>query len=98
MKRDLQLCRDIRGQAGYLDVRRLGTLERPIDVVPLGLTWNGHDFLDNTSDGAIWKSALKKVGGRFASVSLSIVKQLCVAEAQDAVTAFVESSDEYGRD
>lgn len=37
------------------------------------LTWNGHEFLDNARDNAIWKKTLKEIGSKAASVSFKVL-------------------------
>ncbi|MBL9188769.1 MAG: DUF2513 domain-containing protein [Opitutaceae bacterium] len=47
----------------------------PFDVVPLRMTWSGHDFLDAMRDEGIWKMAqdsiLKPIGG----VAFEVLKE-----------------------
>jgi len=41
-------------------------------------TSQGHDFLDAARDATVWKKALAKVGGAFASVAIPVFVDLLV--------------------
>ena len=44
-----------------------------------GLTWNGHDLLDNIRDSGVWEK-VKERAKPLASVSISILAELAKAE------------------
>jgi len=63
-------------EAGYLtaNISRYASSIRP-DIFVTGITWNGHQFLDNIRDDGVWKDT-KKVLSKFTSTSLGIVSNV----------------------
>jgi hypothetical protein len=51
----------------------------------IGLTWQGHDFLDNARNDLIWKRTLQAVAERGGSVSFAIFQSLLIATAKSVV-------------
>ena len=43
---------------------------------PIRLTWNGFEFLQNARNESIWKKAIKTLGDKSISVSVSILSEL----------------------
>ena len=68
----------------------IGYLETPIHAndspVPLffGLSWEGHEFLDNIRDPAIWQTTKAKAS-TLASVSIQILTAIAIAEVKRAL-------------
>ena len=53
-----------------------------IPMVVRGLTWEGHEFVDNIRNKNIWESTKKRVSGLVGSLSLSVVAAVAEAEAK----------------
>ena len=54
----------------------------------LALTWDGHDFLDAIRDDNVWQKTKEKVqadGLNMQSLTLDVVKTLCVSAIQQMV-------------
>lgn len=70
-------------EAGLLNCEPTKTDQgRLYDVLPFRLTWEGHEFLDNTKGGRwdkIWKKVTEK-GGDFA---FDLIKKLATKYAED---------------
>lgn len=48
---------------------------KPTEIIPGNLTFEGHQFLDNIRDDSVWKDT-KKVLSKFSSVSLTFVSSV----------------------
>jgi len=44
-----------------------------VSAIPLGLTWEGHEFVDNAQNEKFWVQAKNKIKGIGGTVSLSIL-------------------------
>ena len=55
---------------------------RIIDVYPFRLTWEGHEFLDNTK-GARWERITKKIKDKGGDFAFELVKKLAEKFAED---------------
>jgi hypothetical protein len=64
---------------GYIEVKHVGTLAKPAQVIVLRLTWRGHDFMDSARDPSVWETAMKKAGGKVTSITLDVAKDLCAS-------------------
>jgi hypothetical protein len=49
------------------------------NVLVSGLTWEGHELLDNIRDSEIWKKTKARAAG-LASISISVLAELAKAE------------------
>jgi hypothetical protein len=54
------------------------TPERVIRVIPFGLTWQGHEFLDASRNETIWKKAIEQVKESGLSLTLGALQTLLV--------------------
>lgn len=57
-----------------------------VSVEPIGLTWKGHEFLDNIRDPAIWretKDGAKKLGGFSIELLGALAKGLVKKKIED---------------
>ncbi|GEO43270.1 hypothetical protein SAE02_74180 [Skermanella aerolata] len=68
-------------QAGFIDFepqRSSSNPDRIYKVYPFGLTWKGHEFLENAKDENLWNKSKEKVlgvtGGLSADVLGSLIK------------------------
>lgn len=74
---------DIMYEAGLLNGEPSKTKEgRIIDVIPFRLTWDGHEFLDNTRGGR-WEKILKKVKEKGGDFTFETVKKLATKFAEE---------------
>lgn len=48
-----------------------------------GLTWEGHEFLDEARSDTVWERAREKAGGTFQTVSLEVLKALLQTTARE---------------
>jgi hypothetical protein len=71
-------------QAGLIEAIDSPVLQDAIRVIPLRLTWSGHEFLDAARSPAMWSAAKKRAGDGFASLPLDVVKALLTKTAKDA--------------
>lgn len=55
----------------------------PINV--RGLTWAGHEFLDNIRNDSVWANTKKRVGDLVGSVSISVIAAVAEAEMKKLV-------------
>jgi hypothetical protein len=58
------------------------------DTLPLsvaGLTWEGHEFLDNIRNDSVWSSTKKRVGDLVGSVSISVIAAVAEAEMKKLI-------------
>lgn len=56
--------------------------ERLYDVLPFRLTWEGHEFLDNTKGGR-WNKIWKKISEKGGDFAFDIVKRLATKYSED---------------
>jgi Hypothetical protein (DUF2513) len=69
-------------EAGLLDAEAVvssTTLTRLIDVLPFGLTWEGHEFLDAMRNDTVAKKVRSRLGGALANVPFTLIKELALA-------------------
>jgi len=52
------------------------TSSRVYKVVPFGLTWQGHEFLDAARDNKVWETTRKKIISAVAEVPFSLLRDL----------------------
>jgi hypothetical protein len=63
-------------EAGYVD----GKIEESFPVPSIkGLTWNGHELIDNIRSQEIWQRTKKRIAG-LSGVALSVVAQIAQSE------------------
>jgi len=53
-----------------------------ICYMPTGLTWKGHEFLDDIRDETVWKKTKESVSSKVSSVSLAIVQEVAKASVK----------------
>jgi hypothetical protein len=74
---------DIMYEAGLLNGEPTRTKEgRIYDVLPFRLTWEGHEFLDNTKGGR-WNKILNKIMEKGGDFTFEMVKKLATKFAED---------------
>ncbi len=53
-----------------------------------GLTWDGHDFLDNSRDSKVWQAAKKAAGGLSLGVFTRVLAEVATRYAMSQITGF----------
>jgi hypothetical protein len=72
------------GEAGLLKVVSTTSLEsRSPSAIPLGITWQGHEFLDAARSKPVWSKALTRVGELGGSVPFSVLGSILEALLKD---------------
>lgn len=65
-------------EAGFIHSNNNVSDNRPQPFVT-GITYEGHNFLDNVRDNTVWKNAKEKAFSTVSSVSIAIVNQVAGA-------------------
>jgi hypothetical protein len=71
-------------QAGLIDAKDISSFDGP-DILILGMTWQGHDFLDVARDNNIWEAAsdsAEQKGTELRSLPFEIAKELLIETAK----------------
>ena len=74
-------------EAGLLrceTVTSQSTPDRVIYVIPFGLTWQGHEFLDASRDETLWKKVTTEIKEQGLAVTFAVLQALLVAAAKKA--------------
>lgn len=69
----LYTCRRLL-EAGFINGKRMSYDNIP-DTTVAGLTWEGHEYLDNIRDSGVWKKT-KSIASKVGSVSLSTMGEI----------------------
>lgn len=75
-------------QAGLIRCERIvssSTSDRIIDVLPFGLSWKGHEFLESARNEEIWNKAKSVSKARLGSISFEILSTLLIELSKKAV-------------
>ena len=73
-------------EAGLLDAETITsstTENRLIDVLPFGLTWDGHEFLDSMRQHTVKTKIKERLGGAIIDVPFSVIKGLALAFSKE---------------
>ena len=62
-------------EAGYIDGRSVSDLSGNLNIDITGITWNGHQFLDNVRSNKIWKKT-KETTLKIGSASISFLSNI----------------------
>ena len=54
-------------------------------VIPIRLTWKGHEFLDAARNPSIWNKAMDKMKSAGASLPLPVIQDLLISALKKAV-------------
>lgn len=54
--------------------------------IPMGLTWDGHDFLDNTQVPGVWETVKKTIIPKGGSLAFDVLRRLLVDLALQTLT------------
>ncbi len=74
------------GQAGLLDVTVVTSCQSPSPTaIPIGMTWQGHDFLELAREPSRWRQAIDKVTKAGAAMTIDILKSVLVTLANQAL-------------
>ena len=68
--------------AGLIDTYEAGDPGK-LKLLPQGLTWDGHDFLDAAREESRWRKAMASIKQKAGAVSFEVVKQVLVSIAKD---------------
>lgn len=81
-RRELEYHFRIMAQANLLTVETVksSTSDRTIRVMPIELTWEGHEFLQLSRQEKIWRKVAKRVGGEITSLTFEMIKILLLDE------------------
>ena len=69
-------------EAGLLDAETVTsktTSVRLIKVLPFGLSWQGHEFLDAMRNQTVAEKVRRRLGGTLADVPFALIKELALA-------------------
>lgn len=50
-----------------------------LNFIPIRLTWDGHEFLDNARNDTIWNKTLHEIGKVTESIALPLLRELLTA-------------------
>jgi hypothetical protein len=67
---------------GFLEGRFERDLSGGSHYVILGLTWEGHDFIDNAKNETVWKKVMADAEKKGMSLSMSVLNRLLTKAAQ----------------
>lgn len=69
-------------EAGLLDAEAVTsstTEARLINVLPFGLTWQGHEFLDSMRNKTVAKTVRERLGNTLSDVPFTLIRELALA-------------------
>ena len=72
-------------EAGLLACERVEsstTPSRPVDALPFGLSWEGHEFLDAARSETLWSQARQILKDKGLSVGLGLLQALLISLAK----------------
>ncbi len=76
-------------EADYINGKVQKYLGGEIDLFVVGLTWNGHDFLDLAKNDNNWNKA-KKVGEAAGAMTLEIMRKILVEIASNVALGMLK--------
>ena len=50
-----------------------------LDFMPIRLTWEGHEFLDNARNDTVWNKTLQDIGEITESIAMPLLRELLTA-------------------
>lgn len=56
-----------------------------MDIIPVRLTWEGHEFLDSARSDTIWNKTLKQAGEFSESIAIPLLKDLLIATLRSQI-------------
>lgn len=75
------------GAANLLKVADTTHTQSPSpSAIPIGMTWEGHDFLEAAREPSRWTAALKKISESGAGMTFEILKGVLVALSKEALS------------
>ena len=72
-------------EGGLLDAEVItseSTESRIINVLPFGLTWQGHEFLDSMKNKSVAEKVRQRLGGSLSQVPYILIKELALSLAR----------------
>ena len=73
-------------EAGLLDAEAVtssSTDARLINVLPFGLTWQGHEFLDSMKNKTISEEVRNRLGGTLTDVPFILIKEMALSAGRN---------------
>ncbi|OUP02644.1 hypothetical protein B5F36_10465 [Anaerofilum sp. An201] len=80
-------------EAGYIELKSVKQLRSPLPVISVicGLTYQGHEFLNQIRDDTNW-AKIKEIGKKAGVVSLGYIAEIAKAVTTSAVTAALQGN------
>jgi hypothetical protein len=75
-------------EGGLLDAEAIvssSTNTRIIDVLPFGLSWQGHEFLDAIRRRGVLEKMRERLGGALTDVPFTILKELALSAVRSQI-------------
>lgn len=75
-------------EAGLLDAETVTsstTGTRLINVLPFGITWEGHEFLDSMRDEKVVNTVRKRLGNTLSQVPFTLIREMALSVGRDAL-------------
>ena len=75
-------------EGGLLDAEAIcssTTPSRIVRVLPFGLTWAGHEFLDSLRVDGVATRVRKRLGGEMANAPFALIRDLALSYAKDTL-------------
>lgn len=81
-------------QAGFLigEYVKSESSERIITVLPFGLSWDGHEFLDKVRDDGTWQKVKTFASAKGGSLAFAAINQIATHFSLEAAKSFVTPS------
>jgi hypothetical protein len=71
-------------EAGYILARNASSGSE-LRFMPVRLTWEGHEFLDNARNDTVWNKTLHDIGEITESVALPLLRELLTAALRSQI-------------
>lgn len=75
-------------EAGLLDAESVvssTTPERIIKILPFGLTWAGHEFLESIRNETVFNKLKNRLGSSLSGVPFELIKELALALGKNQI-------------
>lgn len=75
-------------EAGLLDAEAITSRTTPtrlVNVLPFGITWQGHEFLDAMRNRTVAARVRDRLGGTLANVPFTLIQELALRIGRDQV-------------
>ena len=65
-------------EAGIIDARDASS-GSGLHIMPIRLTWEGHEFLDDARNDTVWNKTLHDIGDATESIAFTVLRELLAA-------------------